>query len=309
MVPMTQVYTLPGLQGMPVKMEAMSSANNAFTTTSGAVYHSYPHGLPVVPTNPGYPYVLGSPYVPVQLQHQMLNNHGGIMTGQAMVPVTQPPPPEKKKPHVKKPLNAFMLFMREKRAEVMKECSLKESAAINQILGKKWHALTKEEQEKYYDLARQERAKHLQMYPGWSARDNYAVHKKRKRRKPAKEEDLEIDPNAKKCRARYGMDQQHMWCQPCRRKKRCARYGEGDVDDDDDDDDDCELADKKPRPNNPNEDLPLPAPLDPSMTSVQDPVTSSGGGSQLVASGSTHVPPLPPSRSNPQGLVQMPVAT
>ena len=53
-----------------------------------------------------------------------------------MVPSNQPAP-EKKKPHVKKPLNAFMLFMREKRAEVMKECSLKESAAINQILGKK----------------------------------------------------------------------------------------------------------------------------------------------------------------------------
>ena len=59
------------------------------------------------------------------------------MTGvQGMVPANQPAP-EKKKPHVKKPLNAFMLFMREKRAEVMKECSLKESAAINQILGKK----------------------------------------------------------------------------------------------------------------------------------------------------------------------------
>lgn len=31
------------------------------------------------------------------------------------------------------------------------------------------------------------------MYPGWSARDNYAVHKKRKKRKnkPMKEEDEE----------------------------------------------------------------------------------------------------------------------
>ena len=41
-----------------------------------------------------------------------------------------------KKPHVKKPLNAFMLFMKEKRGDVIKECTLKESAAINQILGK-----------------------------------------------------------------------------------------------------------------------------------------------------------------------------
>ena len=44
---------------------------------------------------------------------------------------------KEKKPHIKKPLNAFMLFMKEKRAEVIKECTLKESAAINQILGKK----------------------------------------------------------------------------------------------------------------------------------------------------------------------------
>ena len=32
-------------------------------------------------------------------------------------------------------------------------------------------------------MAREERARHMQMYPGWSARDNYAVHKKRKKRK------------------------------------------------------------------------------------------------------------------------------
>lgn len=40
-------------------------------------------------------------------------------------------------PHVKKPLNAFMLYMKEMRAKVQSECTLKESAAINQILGKK----------------------------------------------------------------------------------------------------------------------------------------------------------------------------
>ena len=42
-----------------------------------------------------------------------------------------------KKPHIKKPLNAFMLFMKEMRAKVIEECTLKESAAINQILGRK----------------------------------------------------------------------------------------------------------------------------------------------------------------------------
>ena len=42
-----------------------------------------------------------------------------------------------KKPHIKKPLNAFMLFMKEQRAKVAAECTLKESAAINQILGRR----------------------------------------------------------------------------------------------------------------------------------------------------------------------------
>ncbi|XP_017556907.1 lymphoid enhancer-binding factor 1 isoform X2 [Pygocentrus nattereri] len=88
---------------------------------------------------------------------------------------------EPKKPHIKKPLNAFMLYMKEMRANVVAECTLKESAAINQILGRRWHALSREEQAKYYELARKERQLHMQLYPGWSARDNYK--KKRKREK------------------------------------------------------------------------------------------------------------------------------
>lgn len=40
-------------------------------------------------------------------------------------------------PHIKKPLNAFMIYMKEMRPKVIEESTLKESAAINQILGKK----------------------------------------------------------------------------------------------------------------------------------------------------------------------------
>uniref|UniRef100_A0A8C9ZDY3 Transcription factor 7 like 1 n=1 Tax=Sander lucioperca TaxID=283035 RepID=A0A8C9ZDY3_SANLU len=88
---------------------------------------------------------------------------------------------EDKRPHIKKPLNAFMLYMKEMRAKVVAECTLKESAAINQILGRRWHSLSREEQAKYYELARKERQLHSQLYPGWSARDNYGKRKKRKR--------------------------------------------------------------------------------------------------------------------------------
>ncbi|CAH1643889.1 unnamed protein product [Spodoptera littoralis] len=273
---------------------------------------------------------------------------------------------QNKKPHIKKPLNAFMLYMKEMRAKVVAECTLKESAAINQILGRRpvtlrepnpltvaperdlipnksnnvftktesshmsatgnpiswchntqWHSLSREEQAKYYEKARQERQLHMQLYPGWSARDNYGYGSKKKKRKkdrsPAelggdkivrlgrrspvastcpgrvhrhsaflcflsifgaftiqwhalgreeqakyyelarrerqlhmqlypdwssrantqrgkkrkrKQETTDGGNNLKKCRARYGLDQQSQWCKPCRRKKKCVRYME-----------------------------------------------------------------------------------
>ena len=46
-----------------------------------------------------------------------------------------------------------------------------------------WHALSKEAQSKYYEEARRERQEHMRQYPGWTARDNYAKHKKKRRRK------------------------------------------------------------------------------------------------------------------------------
>lgn len=154
-----------------------------------------------------------------------------------------------------------MLFMQEKRADVVKESSLKESAAINQILGKMWHGLSKDEQQKYYEKAQKEKERHAREHPGWSARDNYAIHSSRRRKRKfirtpdgtiVKEESLRTkdhpllsvnashthsvassanalvgtsadahrklpDPNsAKKCRARYGVENQSQWCKPCR---------------------------------------------------------------------------------------------
>ncbi|XP_050052764.1 protein pangolin, isoforms A/H/I/S isoform X3 [Dermacentor andersoni] len=134
--------------------------------------------------------------------------------------------PQKPTNHVKKPLNAFMLYMKEMRAKVVAECTLKESAAINQILGRRWHSLSREEQSKYYEMARKERQIHMQLYPGWTARDNYAINSKKKKRKKDKSQDGDLN-NPKKCRARFGLDQQSDWCKPCRRKKKCIRYQEG----------------------------------------------------------------------------------
>ena len=160
------------------------------------------------------------------------NGHGGMMGGpeamhKHMQSMLQTPPPQmsepkSKKPHVKKPLNAFMLFMKEQRAQVVSECTLRESAAINQILGRKWHELDKAEQSKYYEMARQERLNHIKMHPDWSARDNYGIKKKGKRKREKIIGDNSDLP--RKCRARFGVHQINLWCKPCRRKKKCIRF-------------------------------------------------------------------------------------
>uniref|UniRef100_A0A3P8WLH4 Transcription factor 7 like 1 n=1 Tax=Cynoglossus semilaevis TaxID=244447 RepID=A0A3P8WLH4_CYNSE len=120
------------------------------------------------------------------------NNISPSMHAKSLVPQKKE---EDKKPHIKKPLNAFMLYMKEMRAKVVAECTLKESAAINQILGRRWHSLSREEQAKYYELARKERQLHSQLYPGWSARDNY---RKRDNKADSKPEDISIR-NTKQC--------------------------------------------------------------------------------------------------------------
>ncbi|GIY30019.1 hypothetical protein CEXT_174251 [Caerostris extrusa] len=76
-------------------------------------------------------------------------------------------------------------------------------------------ACREEEQAKYYELARKERQLHMQLYPGWSARDNCALQVKKKKRKKDRNQDGDGN-NLKKCRARFGLDQQSSWCKPCR---------------------------------------------------------------------------------------------
>ena len=64
------------------------------------------------------------------LQHSPSKQHHAVSAAAAAAH-------HNKEPHIKKPLNAFMLYMKEMRPVVQAECTLKESAAINQILGRR----------------------------------------------------------------------------------------------------------------------------------------------------------------------------
>ncbi|KAM9411948.1 transcription factor 7-like 2 isoform 11-T11 [Salvelinus alpinus] len=229
-----------------------------YPITTGGFRHPYPTALTVNASMQRFPHHMVPPHHSLHqtgIPHPAIvtpnvkqeSSHSDIGLNSSKHQDSKKEDEKKKQPHIKKPLNAFMLYMKEMRAKVVAECTLKESAAINQILGRRWHALTREEQAKYYELARKERQLHMQLYPGWSARDNYAGNqqgkkKKRKRDKQPGEgnEHREYFPNPclslppitdantpKKCRALFGLDQLSLWCKPCRRKKKCIRYIQG----------------------------------------------------------------------------------
>ncbi|XP_023051820.1 transcription factor 7 isoform X1 [Piliocolobus tephrosceles] len=181
------------------------------TAAPGAPYPRFTHpSLMLGSSVPGHPAAIPHPAIVPPSGKQELQSFDRNLKTQAESKAEK----EAKKPTIKKPLNAFMLYMKEMRAKVIAECTLKESAAINQILGRRWHALSREEQAKYYELARKERQLHMQLYPGWSARDNYG---KKKRRSREKHQESTTDPGSpKKCRARFGLNQQTDWCGPCR---------------------------------------------------------------------------------------------
>ena len=207
--------------GSPYSLPINTSGYMSRFSPGGLLGHQLP-GLSPVGSGPQG----GHPHIPdikpadldaVSNVNRHLNHHGSIHdSGRAEKECIK----SKKKNvnHIiKKPLNAFMLYMKEMRPVVKAECTLKESAAINQILGRRWHDLTHKEQQKYYEKARSAHQLHMEMYPGWQARDNYRKSLKKKKIKRDKSDGI------KKCRARYGLEQQDAWCKPCKSKKKCIR--------------------------------------------------------------------------------------
>nr|XP_019937464.1 PREDICTED: protein pop-1-like [Paralichthys olivaceus] len=121
---------------------------------------------------------------------------------------TVPPPvnacsPQKRKrvnqrgndrPYVKKPPNAFMVYRNEQRLKVLAGLRNSDCAAVNTIIGQMWRALSKKEQEKYYEESARLRQIHNQLYPDWSARDNYGKQRKRSPRRARPKTDFDFCP-------------------------------------------------------------------------------------------------------------------
>uniref|UniRef100_A0A8C9TY85 Protein capicua homolog n=1 Tax=Scleropages formosus TaxID=113540 RepID=A0A8C9TY85_SCLFO len=76
-------------------------------------------------------------------------------------------PGKREKDHIRRPMNAFMIFSKRHRALVHQRHPNQDNRTVSKILGEWWYALGQKEKQKYHDLAFQVKEAHFKAHPDW----------------------------------------------------------------------------------------------------------------------------------------------
>ncbi|XP_074595422.1 putative transcription factor capicua [Brevipalpus obovatus] len=76
-------------------------------------------------------------------------------------------PKANSKEHIRRPMNAFMIFSKRHRALVHQRHPNSDNRTVSKILGEWWYSLGKEEKEKYNELAFKVKEAHFKKHPDW----------------------------------------------------------------------------------------------------------------------------------------------
>ncbi|XP_030578638.1 transcription factor 7-like 2 isoform X1 [Archocentrus centrarchus] len=190
--------TVPAhLYSQPVTGSQEQNLLYHWPVTSIPIAATAPPAAPVLPAAPSLPAAPANPNNNIlQIPDSMLPylRPVSVLNGVLVCdfippcPAVNTPTPKKRKrqdeqeeQHIKKPPNAFMIFLKEQRAKVKADMNISGNATLNAVMGERWKSLSSDQQAKYYEQADQERRLHAQKYPDWSAKVNYG--KKRRGRR------------------------------------------------------------------------------------------------------------------------------
>lgn len=75
--------------------------------------------------------------------------------------------PAEDKKHIRRPMNAFMIFSKRHRALVHQKHPNSDNRTVSKILGEWWYSLGAQEKQKYQDLAHKVKEAHYKLHPDW----------------------------------------------------------------------------------------------------------------------------------------------